>query len=150
MSGTDVNPYAPPVDVETPQVDERRQALSKLRGPSLGLLFMAVPMGIGGVLLFVVAIALTTVRWVDPNFPTFFSKWEIVQFVGTLPSLFIAYGAWCMRTGKRYQVTLIAAILGSIPFLSPCIWLGIPFGIWALVVLRRPEVRAAFDAQASR
>jgi hypothetical protein len=150
MSGTDVNPYASPLDVDTPPpVDPRQQALAKLRGPSLGLLLMAIPMGIGGLLMFVVAIVVTILRGLNPDFPPIFGRWEILQFASALPSLFIAYGAWCMRKGKRYKVALIAAILGSIPFLTPCIWMGIPFGIWALVVLRRPEVRAAFDAEAS-
>jgi hypothetical protein len=35
--------------------------------------------------------------------------------------------------------------VASIPVLSPFIWLGIPLGIWAFVVLRRADVRAAFD-----
>jgi hypothetical protein len=61
-------------------------------------------------------------------------------------SLFHIFGAICMRRGTNYKVALISAILGCIPFLSPAIYFGIPFGIWALVVLRRPDVRAAFAA----
>jgi hypothetical protein len=49
-----------------------------------------------------------------------------------------------MRHGENYGVALTAAILASIPLLSACIWFGISFGIWALIVLRRPAVRAAF------
>jgi hypothetical protein len=146
MSGTDVNPYASPLDVAMPPFDPRKQALAKLRGPSLGLLLMAIPMGLGGLLMFVIAIVMTMIRRLNPDFPPLFGNWEILQFASALPSLFIAYGAWCMRTGKHYKVALIAAILASIPFLAPCIWMGIPLGIWALVVLRRSEVRAAFDA----
>jgi hypothetical protein len=35
--------------------------------------------------------------------------------------------------------------MALIPCLGPCYILGIPAGIWALVVLARPEVREAFD-----
>jgi ABC-type spermidine/putrescine transport system permease subunit II len=62
----------------------------------------------------------------------------------TLPSCFIAYGAYCMRRGVRYRTSKIAAILACIPIVSPMIWFGIPFGIWALLVLRQPAVRRAF------
>jgi hypothetical protein len=33
-----------------------------------------------------------------------------------------------------------------IPCISPCCLLGLPIGIWALVVLLKPEVKAAFTA----
>ena len=37
-----------------------------------------------------------------------------------------------------------AAVLALIPVTSVCCVPGIPIGIWALVVLHQPEVRAAF------
>lgn len=38
-----------------------------------------------------------------------------------------------------------AAILAMIPCVSPCCLLGLPLGIWALIVLLKPEVKAAFQ-----
>ncbi len=32
-----------------------------------------------------------------------------------------------------------------IPCVSPCCLLGLPLGIWALIVLVKPEVKAAFQ-----
>jgi hypothetical protein len=37
------------------------------------------------------------------------------------------------------------AILATIPILSPFVFLGIPFGIWALVLLRKENIRTAFE-----
>ena len=37
-----------------------------------------------------------------------------------------------------------ASILAMIPCLSPCCLIGLPIGIWALVILMKPEVKAAF------
>lgn len=58
--------------------------------------------------------------------------------------LFIVYGASCLLRRRNYYVGLAAAVLSSLPFCSGCLVLGMPFGIWAIVMLRQPEVRAAF------
>jgi hypothetical protein len=56
----------------------------------------------------------------------------------------ILFGALKMMRLQSYGWAMAAAILAVIPCLSPCCCLGIPFGIWALVVLSKPEVKAAF------
>jgi hypothetical protein len=61
-------------------------------------------------------------------------------------SLFHTFGALYMRRGVRYRLAMASAITSCIPLLSPMVYFGIPFGIWALVVLRRKDVRAAFEA----
>jgi hypothetical protein len=47
---------------------------------------------------------------------------------------------------NRYRLCVAAAILALVP-VSPAWPLGVAFGIWALIVLGRPEVIAAFDDQ---
>jgi hypothetical protein len=37
------------------------------------------------------------------------------------------------------------AIMALIPLMAYCYLLSLPFGIWAIVVLRRPDVRDAFE-----
>jgi hypothetical protein len=56
----------------------------------------------------------------------------------------IAVGAYFMYKGKLYPLAMTAAVLSSIPCCSPCYFLGMPFGIWALVVLFDTEVQQAF------
>lgn len=53
-----------------------------------------------------------------------------------------------MRVLASYRLAIAASILAMI--LPPGSLIGLPFGIWALVVLTRPEVRAAFKANRLR
>jgi len=57
----------------------------------------------------------------------------------------IIYGAVQMKKLKNYPFAMTAAILSVIPFCS-CVFIDLPFGIWALVVLSNTQVKQAFDA----
>ena len=57
----------------------------------------------------------------------------------------IIYGAVQMMNAKNLGLAKIAAVLSIVPITSCCFLMGIPIGIWSLVVLRRPETRAVFD-----
>jgi hypothetical protein len=35
-------------------------------------------------------------------------------------------------------------VVAMVPCLSPCCILGLPLGIWALIVLMKPEVKSSF------
>jgi hypothetical protein len=61
-----------------------------------------------------------------------------------LTSAAIALGSVSMLRLKGYSSAYLAAILSVIPICSPCFVLGIPFGIWALVLLNRAEVKHRF------
>jgi hypothetical protein len=147
MTEQQANPYASPV--ETREFDARQVALRPLRGPSLALLIMGIVWGGGAVLFAVVAVVFVSVILLtrsDVEVGDLFNLRESFQLFAALPSCFIAYGAWCMRRGVRYRISMTAAILACIPMISPTIWIGIPFGIWAVIVLRRTDVREAFTA----
>ena len=58
--------------------------------------------------------------------------------------VFVAYAGMQMRQLRNYTLSMIGAIVAMIPCLSPCCCLGLPVGIWALVVLFKPGVRDAF------
>ena len=59
--------------------------------------------------------------------------------------VFLIFAFSRMHTLKSYGVAYAGAILSVIPLLgAPCCVLGIPFGIWALVVLNDPGVKGAF------
>ncbi|WP_223758553.1 hypothetical protein [Myxococcus sp. RHSTA-1-4] len=78
-----------------------------------------------------------------------FSTSTAGRMVFTLPYLIINglvfLGALRMKGLQSYGLANTAAILALIPCCGPCVCVGIPLGIWALVVLRKPEVRAAFS-----
>lgn len=62
-------------------------------------------------------------------------------------SVLILAGAKKMKSLQSYQFSLAAAGLSIVPCLTPCsgFFLGLAFGIWALVVLRRPDVKSHFS-----
>ena len=64
--------------------------------------------------------------------------------VGVLCAIVILMGGIKMRKLENRGLSLTAAILAVIPCTSPCCLVGIPLGIWALVVLAKPEVKSAF------
>jgi len=56
----------------------------------------------------------------------------------------ILYGALKMKKLEGYGWAVTASILALVPCISPCCLVGLPIGIWALVVLAKPEVKSAF------
>jgi hypothetical protein len=61
--------------------------------------------------------------------------------MGTL----ILIGAIKMKNLNNYVFAMAATIIALLPCISPCC-LGIPFGIWALIVLCDSSVKAAFKS----
>lgn len=69
----------------------------------------------------------------------------VICVAGLVIDTIIAYGAVKMMKLESYGFAVGAAILAIIPCVSsPCVILGLPFGIWALVVLMNSEVRNGF------
>ncbi len=64
--------------------------------------------------------------------------------LGIAVSIFILLGAIRMQKLTSHGLALAVAIVAMIPCFSPCCFLGLPFGIWALVVLSKPEVKSQF------
>lgn len=60
-------------------------------------------------------------------------------------AIVVILGASRMQKLENYALSMTAAILAMIPCIFfPCCLLGLPFGIWALVVLNDPWVKSAF------
>ena len=53
------------------------------------------------------------------------------------------YAAWQMRQLRSWGLSLTGAILAMLPC-TPCCIIGLPIGIWAVIVLIDNEVKAAF------
>ncbi len=68
------------------------------------------------------------------------------SLIGLAVGIVMLLGALRMKEGRSYGFALAATILGMVPCLSPCCCLGLPIGIWALVILLKPEVKGAFLA----
>lgn len=53
-------------------------------------------------------------------------------------------GGLKMKDLSSYGLAMAAAVTAVVPCFTTCCCLNIPVGIWALVVLMKPEVKAAF------
>ena len=57
----------------------------------------------------------------------------------------VIIGAFKMLQQRSWSLSMAAAILMLVPCLGPCCPLGIPVGIWALIILFKPEVRQVLE-----
>jgi hypothetical protein len=68
----------------------------------------------------------------------------VTVLVGVLIYVFVLYAALKMMRLQNHTLAFIACILAFLPCGYCCCILGIPFGIWGLVVLNKPEVKSQF------
>ncbi len=154
------NPYASPSAYGTipgfGRVVDPAVAAARLAGPATALLVMGI-LGIVWQLLGMVLTMLQVAVW-DPFQPAaqemppelqIFTG-AIGMFAGIVSlglAIVMIIGALKMKRLEHYGWAMAAAIIAVIPcFSSCCCLLEIPFGIWALVVLSDPSVKAAFRA----
>ena len=144
-----INPYASPASV--PKLDDAEEfaAIKRLRGPSLGLILLAGLVAILGVVVLPLMLLAVLLALIFPTFPRGGAD-GLLMVPMYLASYPIVYGAWKMRSGKSYRWTYTAAVLACVPLLSPFFYFGIPVGVWALIVLHRRDVKAAFAAIAAK
>jgi hypothetical protein len=65
------------------------------------------------------------------------------SFVGIAWGGVVAFGGYQMKTLRSHGWAMAGSIVAMIPCTGCCL-LGLPFGIWSIVVLGRPEVNRAF------
>jgi DNA-directed RNA polymerase subunit RPC12/RpoP len=158
----------PPADSENPfqsptQFGEAARAgyspadllvLSRVSGPATALIVTAAlgaTLNLLGLIGNLVSVALVPggggmmgQRAGDPMMAMASGAWGIVSgIVGLLMAALIIAGALKMKKLESYGMAMAAAIIAVIPCNCCCV-LGLPFGIWALVVLNDANVKAAF------
>lgn len=152
-------PAPPPrdfVDYSRDRATLRRRALDDVQGPATGLIVTAI-LGIIvqiGSLIFTVGTAMYIMQQVPPGTPgpqagelaLQFASNAIGMVVGVTTGIVVLIGARKMKALESYGFAMASSILALIPCISPCCFLGLPIGIWALVVINRPEIKDAFDA----
>jgi len=67
------------------------------------------------------------------------------NIIGMLMAVVVFMGALKMKNLQNYGFAMTAAIVAMVPCVSPCCWIGLPIGLWALIVLNKPEVKSAFS-----
>jgi hypothetical protein len=147
-----VNPYQSPANYAPgyPGAGYRPDVRSKLIGPGIGMI-------VGGTLaLLYVAVAIIMLA-VSPdafmmgeapkNEAERVGYWVGVLSVIVLGTIFYGLevaGGIAMVMGKGRPLALAGAIAGCMPCNVCCVF-GLPFSIWALVVLNQSDVRAGFQ-----
>jgi len=133
------------------------EVAAKLRPPAIGVI---VSGAIGG-LLALVGIVTHLVgadqgQQLPPGLPAQYEAmlkaWiEFSQKYGLVMNLLVVVtsaitilGGIRMMQQRSHGLVMAGVILAMLPCFSGCCCLGIPFGIWALVVLNKPEVKASF------
>jgi hypothetical protein len=143
----DENPYAPP---QTPAADDEPplssiEVKARLRRPALGLLASAI-WGIGVALFLGTTVALEKIHRL-PRFTeqdqSEVATYACMLLAFILVAVTIARGALAMLNASDLFAARNAAILAVLPCGGAWI-IGLPFGIWALLVLRDPRVRYEF------
>lgn len=135
--------YTPPPNVAA--------AAARVKGPAMTLIVITAV----GILLQLASLAmnLAGMSQFPAGLPPEYERWAAMMsgtlgVVGTVITLavggLIIYGAMKMMNLQSYGLAMAASIVAMIPCLSPCCCLGLPAGIWAIVVLNNAEVKAAF------
>jgi len=68
----------------------------------------------------------------------------LFALLGLLGSAFVVFGGQKMMNLRSRGMAIGASIVGMVPSVSCCCVLGIPVGIWCLVILNKAHVRNAF------
>jgi hypothetical protein len=68
----------------------------------------------------------------------------ISAIISMIIGVVIIMGSMKMMKLQNHKMAMTAAVLCMVPCISPCCLLTIAFGIWGMVVLNKPEVKAAF------
>lgn len=61
--------------------------------------------------------------------------------------VFVLYGLSHLRRLDSYGLAMAVSVVSAIPCFTQCFILGTPFGIWAFVLLLKPEVKKLFARQ---
>jgi hypothetical protein len=133
----------------------REAALQAVKGPALALKITAII----GLVLVVLGLAVNILTLTgtdfglrqlgDAQFQKMFNNLSgglgiIQNIIGAAVGVLVLLGATKMGALQNHSFALTISILAMLPCISPCCLLGLPFGIWALVVLNKPEVKSQF------
>jgi hypothetical protein len=121
---------------------------SKVKGPALGLIILG---GIGVVLgLWGLIFGGGAPEDVDPQLREFAESIEKFSrglgVLNILASAFLVWSGLQMKALEGWGVSLAGCILVMTPLAGCTCVIGLPIGIWGLIVLFNAEVKAAFEA----
>jgi hypothetical protein len=118
---------------------------SRLRIPAIGLMVAGILGVLGHVVNAIMQLAGTA--------PAMMQNEQVPAWVGSLGvvtdllaiglSAFVIFGALKMQKLQSWNLCLAASIVAMVPCSCTCC-IGLPLGIWAIILLAKPEVKQAF------
>jgi hypothetical protein len=155
LGGGLTRPVAPMPAVDTGAA--RAAALQAVKGPAIalkvtaiiGLVMVALGLVVNILSLAGVQFNFGMQQFSDPQFQKMIGRLGggvgiFEDLIGGVVGVVVLMGAARMQNLQKHQLAFTASILAMVPCVSPCCLLGLPFGIWALVVLSKPEVKSQF------
>jgi hypothetical protein len=132
----------------------REMALAAVKGPAIALIVVA-SLGIAYFLFSVIfGLVMGEPPRSIPSNTTPFARGLTEGMHGPLASLvslfcaalngFILFGALRMLKLRGHSLAIITCIVAMLPCVTVCCILGLPFGIWGVVMLNKPEVKSQF------
>ena len=141
-------PGAPPPALSAPA--PAAPGADQVTGPAIGLMITA---GLGCLYqVFALLMHFLRARVPMPQMPAQ-AAWintlsgpvgGVFNVIAIFLSGLVLFGAIKMKNLENYGLAMTASIIAMIPCISPCCLIGLPIGIWALVILSKPEVKSAF------
>jgi hypothetical protein len=112
-------------------------ALRQVRGPATGLLLTGILAPLSWLVVIYLQFAFGPPR--GPDLQAFLSLFLVTLVTGST----LVIGAWKMRRCEAYELAYVASIIAMFA-LGPAMFIGLPMGIWSLMVLRKRDVKAGF------
>lgn len=155
------NPFTPPKSDLSAQDDdsdlEDDSDVSGLVMPPAICLIVVACLGLAASLFNIVVAVAFDPPAADPNAPPFMQGFQrggfgpvaaIVHSGFLLLNSLIILGGIQMLRMKNRTMAIAASVLAMLNFGTCCCLLGLPIGIWSLIILLREDVTAAFDEAA--
>jgi hypothetical protein len=139
----------PPPSMPMPGAFTSSAAANQVSGPAIGLMVLAIVelvfQALGAIMHLAGASLFSTARMPSEAWVQMFSGTMglIFSVLGMLISGLILLGAFKMKRLENYGLAMAASIIAMLPC-SLCCVIGLPLGIWSIVVLSKPEVKSAF------
>ena len=131
-----------PASSPGPTTADRKAAREALKTPAILLLIVGVLGAVCGLFGFCGIFMMAATPGPDGSGPPV--GIALIYLPMAIMNAVIAVSALQMMNLRRYPLALTASVLALIPC-TGCFLIGLPVGIWSIVLLNKPEIKSAFQ-----
>ena len=121
----------------------RDSASGQLLGPAIGLMATAI-LGLMFALFCVIVGPVALEDAADAEEKADAIRLIIAGPIELIASLVVLVGSIAMLRLRNYNLAMAGSVVALVPCMSPCCFVGIPFGIWGMIILSQPDTKHAF------